>query len=213
MATIHSVDFHNINLQVTVTKVASQVDAWISEIIDLHHRRGHRFIIAGLDIKWHPYRPWNNNLTATLQICVGKKCLVFQLLYKDRFPQSLVTFLTNPLVTFVAIGVQGHAQQLLQDHGLVVGNVLDLQFLATCIYRSRELLWIGLETLAMKVLGLKMDRPSKILQSNWELDDLSFEQITFAAKDAYMSFRIGLTLVNINACRQRYAREREVACN
>nr|GMC80247.1 dynamin-related protein 1C [Ipomoea batatas] len=129
---LHQVHFHGNNLLVTVTKRAAEVDEWVNEILHNYCHVLHNLVV-GLDIEWHPCSVGEHNPAATLQLCVGERCLIFLLLHKDFIPRSLLAFLAHPRFTFVGVGVQDDADKLLRDHGLAVSNVADLRRLAEMV--------------------------------------------------------------------------------
>nr|CAB3476997.1 unnamed protein product [Digitaria exilis] len=68
---------------------------------------------VGLDCEWKPnYRSWTTSKVAILQLCSGTRCLVLQLLYVDRVPASVRSFLADPNVWIVGIGVGEDAAKL-----------------------------------------------------------------------------------------------------
>nr|GME11771.1 Werner Syndrome-like exonuclease [Ipomoea batatas]GME11827.1 Werner Syndrome-like exonuclease [Ipomoea batatas] len=158
---LHQVHFHGNNLLVTVTKRAVEVDEWVNEI---HHNSGHVLhnLVLGLDIEWHPCSEGEHNPAATLQLCVGERCLIFLLLHKDYIPRSLLAFLAHPRFTFVGVGVQDDADKLLRDHGLAVRNVVDLR-LAQIVYGSEEYRRMGLKKMAWRILGRVMEKPRELI--------------------------------------------------
>ncbi|KAF3620050.1 putative 21 kDa protein-like [Capsicum annuum] len=69
---------------VTVTKKdATVVNEWILQTVHIH-RGG----LVGLDIEC--FNPEEHHPVALLQLCVGRRCLLFQLLHKDAVPLFLV---------------------------------------------------------------------------------------------------------------------------
>ncbi|VFQ59299.1 unnamed protein product [Cuscuta campestris] len=198
VATLHNVVFHGSSLNVTVTKCASEVDRWITATV-CYYRRGLGLsnLLVGLDIEWHPCKPWETNPVATLQLCVEKNCLIFQILKKDFMPCALRLFLRDPFVTFVGVGVREDAEKLFRDCGLVVTRVMDLRPMAASVYRSEAFLKIGLKKMAMQVLGAAMEKPLSVTLSDWDAEELSFEQIEYGAIDAFVSFLIGIRLLTV----------------
>nr|GMC68233.1 Werner Syndrome-like exonuclease [Ipomoea batatas] len=198
---LHHVFFHGVKLIATVTKRAAEVDRWVEKTL---HNHSHRLqdLVVGLDIEWHPCRREGeeDNPAATLQLCVGRSCLVFQLLHRDYFPHSLLAFLGNPFFTFVGVGVQDDAKKLLRDHGLVVRKVVDLRHLAAWVYGLEEFLRMGLKRMAWEVLGRVMEKPRDVTLSDWDAKQLTFDQIESASIDAYVSFRIGINLFMAAGC-------------
>nr|GMC80829.1 Werner Syndrome-like exonuclease [Ipomoea batatas] len=190
---LHQVEFHGVNLSVTVTKRAAEVDQWISEVVHNNRLILHNLIV-GLDIEWHPCLAGENNPVATLQLCVGKTCLIFQLLHRDYTPHSLLAFLANPQFTFVGVGVGDDAQKLRRDHGLVVENVADLRWVGAGVYGSARFMRMGLKRMAWEVVGMVMEKPLEVTLSDWDSNTLTFRQIEYASIDAFVSSEIGIKL-------------------
>ncbi|KAA8517893.1 hypothetical protein F0562_015367 [Nyssa sinensis] len=174
---LYDITFFNDQIHTLVTRAPSLVDGWIAEIENIHSRRLHRLIV-GLDVEWRPNRSRHiNNPAATLQLCVGRRCLIFQLLYTSYFPQSLVDFLSNPNYTFVGAGINGDVEKLIEDHDLVVARTVDLGKLASEEYGIRQLRNAGLKTLAREVLGKEVAKPKRITMSRWDNEWLTPAQI------------------------------------
>ncbi|XP_019164342.1 PREDICTED: Werner Syndrome-like exonuclease [Ipomoea nil] len=190
----HQVQFHGINLSVTVTKRAAEVDQWVNEVV-YNNRHVLHSLIVGLDIEWHPCLAGeDDNPAATLQLCVGKSCLIFQLLHKDYTPQSLLAFLANPRFIFVGVGVRDDAEKLLRDHGLVVENVADLRWVAVGVSGSEHFMRMGLKRMSLEVLGWVMEKPLEVTLSDWDSKTLTFPQIEYGSIDAFVSLEIGINL-------------------
>ncbi|TKY65918.1 Werner Syndrome exonuclease [Spatholobus suberectus] len=143
-----------------------------------------------------PYDTHNlyDNPVATLQLCVGNRCLVFQILHSPSIPPSLFSFLADPNVTFVGVGIHEDAEKLLEDHNLNVANVCDLRPLAAEKLGDPELNRAGLKTLGLRVLGLEIQKPQWITRSRWDNPWLTAEQVQYAAVDAFLSYEIGRRL-------------------
>nr|KYP40858.1 Werner syndrome ATP-dependent helicase isogeny [Cajanus cajan] len=195
--TLHNVTFHSDTILTLLTSSPSAVDSWLSDILRRHRRR--KNLLVGLDIEWRPNnRRDMNNPVATLQLCVGRRCLVFQILHAPFIPHSLVSFLGNSNNTFVGVGIEGDVQKLLEDCSLQVANFLELRSLAVEKFAEPVLKGAGLKTLGLRVLGLEVDKPKKITRSRWDNLWLTAEQVEYAAVDAFVSFEIGLRLSSNN---------------
>ncbi|PHT85613.1 hypothetical protein T459_07719 [Capsicum annuum] len=141
-----------------VTKNAAVVNDWINS----HRRRLHKLLV-GLDIEWLPcFSPEENHPVALLQFCVGRRCLLFQLLHKDAVPRFLVDFLMDPNFKFVGVGVKRDAEKLLRDHKLLVANTVDLNQLALSVYGEEVYGKMGLKRMAKEVLGKVMEKPLNV---------------------------------------------------
>ncbi|XP_058209630.1 3'-5' exonuclease-like [Rhododendron vialii] len=193
---LYDVNFFDDTVKTLVTDTPCIVDTWISDIERLHHHRLNNLIV-GLDIEWRPN--FNNNYNSTnpaalLQLCVGRNCLIFQLIFAPHMPQSLVNFLADEDYTFVGVGIEKDVDKLREDHGLEVRNTVDLGWLAARELRNRQLHNAGLVTLAREVLGKQFVKPRNVTLSDWNDDWLSEDQIQYACVDAFVSFEIGRSL-------------------
>ncbi|XP_048334043.2 3'-5' exonuclease [Ziziphus jujuba] len=192
----YRIHYSGTTIQTTVTSSASVVDRWISTTIEIHRHRLSNLIV-GLDIEWRPYfQPQDRNPVAVLQICDGHRCLIFQLLHADSIPISLHQFLAFPYFTFVGVGVQEDAEKLFQELQLRVVSTMDLAQLAADRYGIEDFRRRGLKRLAMELIGKYMEKPKHVTLSQWDAKNLSDEQVEYATIDAYVSFALGLSLLN-----------------
>ncbi|KAF3442189.1 hypothetical protein FNV43_RR16105 [Rhamnella rubrinervis] len=191
----YSHDFYDVNLNndsilTLVTHTPSMVDSWISDIERIHRRRLHRLIV-GLDIEWRPnFGPYRNRV-ATLQLCVGHRCLIFQLICAPAIPHSLLDFLGSDSYTFAGVGIQKDVEKLQMDYDLDVANAVDLAHLAAHELGSWNLRNAGLKGLAWEVLGIEIDKPIWVTLSRWDNQCLAYDQVQYACIDAFLSFEIG----------------------
>lgn len=186
----YDIDFNGFIIKTTVTASADLVNDWIFQI---HHTcRIHLHgLIVGLDTEWW----WREETVAILQLCIGHRCLIFQLHRADQMPKSLVDFLQNERFKFVGKKVDNDIEKLKEDYGLVVkGNPCDLGDEAAYIYKDSRYRSMGLETLAEELLGVKMKKSKRITMSRWDANKLSYEQVEYACVDAYVSFKLGVLL-------------------
>ncbi|GAB4858470.1 hypothetical protein Ancab_009944 [Ancistrocladus abbreviatus] len=161
---------------------------WISDIELIHRRRlGH--LIISLDIEWRPNFGRYNNPADILQLCVGRICLIYQLIYTDFFPQKLRNFLTDEDYNFVGVGIGADVGKLEEDWDLEVSNAVDLRHLAAKRMGMRR--DAELKELATEVLGVEVEKPRNVTLSRWDRQELSYDQIQYACVDAFMSFGIG----------------------
>ncbi|KAK4406912.1 Exonuclease 3'-5' domain-containing protein 2 [Sesamum angolense] len=189
----YMVSFSGTRIETTVTDKAAVVTNWVQEVLSMY---GGQSMIVGLDCEWKPNSyAFENNKTATLQLCVDTKCLILQLFYLDFIPQSLKNFMVHPSVTFVGVGVQDELQQ---EYGLVcsASAMKDIQEMAMARHPLEFIRRPGLKDLASWFVGLNMSKPIHVCRSNWEARNLSLDQIEYACIDAYASYRIGRKLLN-----------------
>ncbi|KAK7861278.1 werner syndrome-like exonuclease [Quercus suber] len=146
-----------------VTFVSNHIQTLVYRI---HRRRLHRLIV-GLDVEWQP--SFNHNIknpVATLQLCMGRRRLIFQFIYATHFPSSLIEFLGDKDFTFVGVGIESDVEKLLDDYDLKVGNVVNLRGLVDRL-GNRDLKNAGLKGLARAMLGLEVHKPRHVTLSSW----------------------------------------------
>ncbi|GAB4858478.1 hypothetical protein Ancab_009952 [Ancistrocladus abbreviatus] len=188
---LFKVTFFDYKIKTTVTAEPSIVTGWISDIERIHRRRL-RHLIISLDIEWRPNFGRYNNPAAILQLCVGRICLIYQLIYTDFFPQKLRNFLTDDDYNFVGVGIGADVGKLEEDWDLEVSNVVDLRHLAANSMGMRR--DAGLKELAREVFGVEVEKPRNVTLSRWDRQELRYDQIQYARVDAFMSFEIGRRL-------------------
>ncbi|KAL6626299.1 hypothetical protein ACP70R_030025 [Stipagrostis hirtigluma subsp. patula] len=188
-----TVRFGSAAIDTTVTRDAAVADEWIRSVRASSAPRGAgRQLIVGLDCEWKPnYRPWTTSKVAILQLCVGTRCLVLQLFYVTRIPASLRSFLADPEVRVVGVGVGEDAAKLDDDYGLACAAPVDLEGLCDEYLGRVGGRRLGLKGFAREVLGLAMEKPRNVTMSNWEKHDLDVAQIQYACIDAYVSYKLG----------------------
>ncbi|XP_055819456.1 uncharacterized protein LOC129888519 [Solanum dulcamara] len=190
-----SIPFYRDQIEVTVTKKASEVDRWIGQTVHIHRRRLHKLLV-GLDIEWRATRNPTEETpsVALLQLCVGHRCILFQLLHADYIPNSLFAFLGNPSFSFLGVGVHDDGVKLYTDYGLFVANPVDLNKLAMVVHEIEAYGRIGLKRMAYEVLGKVMKKPFNVTMSEWDAEELVYEQVEYACIDAFVSFKLGMNL-------------------
>ncbi|XP_043721144.1 Werner Syndrome-like exonuclease [Telopea speciosissima] len=194
---IYCVTFFGEQIRTTLAYTASVVDDWIADIQRIHHQRiDQKQLVVGLDIEWRPsFSRSVEYKVAILQLCVERTCLVFQLLYADHIPNSLIDFLKNPNLRFVGVGIEGDVEKLLEDHELNVLNNLNLRSLAAKRLSMPELKSFGLKELTREVLGKEIGKPKKVTMSRWDAEWLTYDQVQYVCLDAFLSFKIGKSLI------------------
>ncbi|XP_037467778.1 Werner Syndrome-like exonuclease [Triticum dicoccoides] len=191
---VTSVDFEDDVITATVTSSGDAVKAWLRQIRYVYRWVYHKLIV-GLDVEWRPSYGRAQNPVALLQLCVGRRCLVFQLLHADFVPRALHRFLANPDFRFVGVGVQDDADRLSNDYGLEVANAVDLRNLAADEMRRPWLRQAGLKGVAGVVMGANLNKPRRVRMGPWDACRLSQEQIQYASIDAFVSFEVGRKLL------------------
>ncbi|KAL6626301.1 hypothetical protein ACP70R_030027 [Stipagrostis hirtigluma subsp. patula] len=187
-----TVRFGSAAIDNTVTRDAAVADEWVRSVRASAPRGAGRRLIVGLDCEWKPNScSWLSSKVAILQLCVGTRCLVLQLFYVNRIPATLRSFLADPDVRVVGVGVGEDAAKLDADYGLACAAPVDLEGLRNQYLGRVGGRRLGLKGFAREVLGLIMDKPINVTKSNWENHDLELAQIQYACIDAYVSYKLG----------------------
>ncbi|KAK9280971.1 hypothetical protein L1049_003862 [Liquidambar formosana] len=152
---VHNVRFYGDRIKTTVTRRAAVVDRWIEDLL-YSYRNKLDVLLVGLDAE-------GQNPIKILQLCIGQRCLIFQLHRADKIPPSLISFLGNPKFTFFGVGIKDDADKLYKDHGLSVAHVgEDLRSLAALRCQDEKYKGFGLKRLAEEFLGKEMEKPKRI---------------------------------------------------
>ncbi|XP_054785259.1 3'-5' exonuclease-like [Prosopis cineraria] len=190
---LYDVTFYTHNIHTLLTSSPSMVDSWLSETHNLHSLP--QPLIVGLDVEWRPNFQRNmQNPVAILQLCVGPRCLIFQILHAPNIPQSLISFLGNANHKFVGVGIEEDVEKLVCDYDLSVATYVDLRDLAADKLGDKDLKKSGLKTLALRVLEKEIEKPKSISRSRWDNPWLNSEQVKYACIDAFISFEVGRLL-------------------
>ncbi|XP_055814871.1 3'-5' exonuclease-like [Solanum dulcamara] len=186
---LYDVVLDDTEIETTVTADPSVVSSWIKRIEIENGSRLHRLIV-GLDIEWRP----NFNPVATIQLCVGDYCIIYQIIHSNNIPRRLRKFLKNDDYRFVGVGIRSDVDKLWEDYGLEVSNTVDLREWAAEELNKKKLLNSGLKGLGKKIAGIEIEKPKNVTTSAWDRRWLSRKQICYACLDAYLSFEVGRVL-------------------
>ncbi|KAL5226826.1 hypothetical protein ABZP36_015091 [Zizania latifolia] len=190
----YTVAFGDDDIYTTLTDSGDEVDDWLDEILRIHRRRLN-YLVVGLDVEWRPFGRFSEpNPVALLQICVGRRCLIFQILRADYVPDSLFDFLADDRFTFVGVGIDNDVAKLRDQYGLEVEDVVDLRHLAADTLEKPELRSTGLQGLVWEVMGVRAEKPHHVRVSAWDAPRLSKQQLMYACADAFASFEVGRRL-------------------
>ncbi|PWZ31657.1 Werner Syndrome-like exonuclease [Zea mays] len=127
------------------------------------------------DVEWRPSFSRAYNKKAILQLCVGCRCLIFQLLHADYVPNTLDEFLSDPDYTFVGVGMAADVEQLENDYDLEVANAKDLAELTAKEMGRPDLRNAGLQCIARAVMDAHVEKLQRVRTGPWDASSLSDE--------------------------------------
>ncbi|CAA7016230.1 unnamed protein product [Microthlaspi erraticum] len=187
------VDFFGADLLVTVTPTPSVIRKWIHRVV-FNHRRSQKTkpLVVGVGVQWTP-PAYHETPAETLQLCVGKRCIIIQLSHCDRVPQILRRFLADPETTFVGVWNNQDARKLeISTHRLKTVELLDIRHYVEDSegYSLKRCSFEKIVEACMGYRGVRLD--PRISMSDWGVYDLSHEQILQASVDAYVCCKLGV---------------------
>ncbi|GAU19488.1 hypothetical protein TSUD_77320 [Trifolium subterraneum] len=177
-----TVNFNGTMIKVVVTASASVVDEWIESTVlvsDEFHRRQKLVVALSVD-------PSAN----TLQLCVNRRCLIFQLSQANDVPPSLRSFLCDPACKFTGFLTKWHRSKLLSCR-----HRLKMQFGPVDVrYIEAGFENCSVEEMIQKFLGCNVELKEEIKTSDWSVQNLSNDQVLYACVECYCAFFIGKNL-------------------
>ncbi|KAM0853819.1 hypothetical protein ACQ4PT_050831 [Festuca glaucescens] len=177
----------------TVTAHPGVTRRWVYKTlwIKAHRLRSGAGLTVGMGVQWTPpfRRLGAEPRPGTLQLCSGRRCLVFQIAQAGGdVPAILRRFLDDARVAFVAYNIGSDCRKLRDYHGLEVA----------CPQELRAVTGMGnasMERMAEQVLGWRGVKKTKSLgTSKWDGRRLSKNQVIYASIDACISHCIGVRL-------------------
>ena len=171
-------------VNVVYTKDPVEVEAWLrNNVIDNEGVEA-----LGMDIEWKPHGGVENK-TAVLQLATANSVLVAHIHHMSTIPKLLKDVLKNPDIKKVGSGISEDMAKLKRDTGMCCAGREDTQILAVKLGIGRAE-GVGLKKLALRFLGVELNKPKRVSTSNWEAFTLSSSQIEYAAMDAWIGLKL-----------------------
>lgn len=177
-----TVDLNGTKVNVIVTASGAMIDEWINITvyngIDFHRKRR---LVVGFSM---------DRQANTLNFCVDRRCIIFQLSHADYIPVSLRYFLWERGVRLSGFYNKWQREVLLFSKHRLAMNM-----------PPRNLTWMksGLNKLSTEeiislYLGFKVELKEEIRTSDWSQQYLTDDQVLFACVESYGGFFVGLEL-------------------
>ncbi|XP_053956427.1 exonuclease 3'-5' domain-containing protein 2-like [Anastrepha ludens] len=145
--------------------------------------------VLGFDCEWEWW--WRSKGVDILQLCTHKGyCAVIRLCAMDTFPPSLCDLLNDSHVVKVGVDALEDAGRLSRDLNLTTVSTLDLRFVAVLTGEEPG----SLAAMHERVVGVTLDKCLYVSPSNWRANNVTQEQINYAAGDAIAFIKIYTTL-------------------
>ncbi|XP_013822706.1 PREDICTED: exonuclease 3'-5' domain-containing protein 2 isoform X1 [Capra hircus] len=157
------------------------------------------FPVLGIDCEWVNSEGKASPLSLLQMASPSGFCVLVRLpkliCGGKTLPKTLLDLLADGTILKVGVGCSEDASKLLQDYGLIVKGCLDLRYLAM---RQRNNLLsngLSLKSLSETVLNFPLDKSLLLRCSNWDAENLSEDQVIYAARDAQISVALFLHLL------------------
>ncbi|KAJ4819542.1 hypothetical protein LUZ62_032108 [Rhynchospora pubera] len=194
------------SFETTVTSSGDAAADWINSVLSMDGGDSNNTIV-GVDTEWVPGGAAGfpgKFQVGVLQLCVGRRCLVFQLLHCHHLPQTLIDFLKDDRFYFIGMSIHSELEKLsnqfppLKVEGRVhySHGVHDLRDLAAWAMDRQDVRRWAFKDLVREIIkGTPLEMPINISNSIWGREELEHDQIEYAALKAFASYEIGKKLL------------------
>lgn len=140
--------------------------------------------ILGFDTETKPnFRKGEMNNVCLLQLATNDIAFIFRL-NKIGMPNELLSLLSSTKVKKIGVAIHDDLRQLARNRKFIPEGFLDLQTIGANFGVQEK----GLKKMTAIVLGGRISKSQRT--SNWELEELSQQQLLYAATDAWVCLRI-----------------------
>ncbi|NXT54540.1 EXD2 protein, partial [Pluvianellus socialis] len=178
--------------------IVSEQEEW-DRVEPLLKKELEKWPVLGVDCEWVSVQGKANPVSLLQMASSGGLCILVRLprlvASGQTIPKTLVDIMADSAVLKVGVGCWEDACKLLQDYDLPVRGSVDLRYLA--MRQRKDLLHncLSLKSLAEKVLNCPLDKSPHVRCSNWEAEELTQDQVLYAARDAQVSVALFLHLL------------------
>ncbi|KAL7992356.1 hypothetical protein Chor_016612 [Crotalus horridus] len=182
--------------------IVSEVEKW-NEVEPILMKELECCLVLGIDCEWVSVKGKKAKPVSLLQLatCNGL-CLLLRLPQLTNggqvLPKTLLEVLADGKILKVGVGCWEDASKLFHDYSVTVKGTVDLRYLALRHSKTFSTNGLSLKSLAEKLLQYSLDKSLHLCCSNWEAEQLTQEQIDYAARDAQVSMALFLHLVNLS---------------
>ncbi|XP_074465967.1 exonuclease 3'-5' domain-containing protein 2 isoform X2 [Sebastes fasciatus] len=161
------------------------------------------FPVLGLDCEWVSVKGRTSAVSLLQMATYSGLCVLVRLLTfrsgQQSFPLSFMEVLRDPHILKVGVGCYEDGKRLTRDYGLSLTCTVDLRYLALRQRQATVNNGLSLKSLAEDVLNVSLDKSMELRCSDWEADQLTLQQMTYAARDAQVSIALFLHLLGLHA--------------
>ncbi len=183
------------NYKETITKEELEqlpLSAFEGEIIVVDNKDTEREAVAylnqfsflGFDTETRPsFKKGQVNPVALLQLSTDEKAYLFRLNHRD-LSRKVISLLANPEILKAGIAIRDDVKVLQAKKKFKPAGFVELQDVA----KEKGINNFSLKKLSGIVLGKRISKAQQL--SNWETPELTEAQLSYAATDAWVSYKI-----------------------
>ncbi|XP_048341438.1 exonuclease 3'-5' domain-containing protein 2 isoform X2 [Sphaerodactylus townsendi] len=157
--------------------------------------------VLGIDCEWASFEGKAKPVSLLQMAASSGLCVLLRLPRltsgEKTLPKALLEILADGGILKVGVGCWEDGCKLLHDYGVTVRGSVDLRYLAMRQSKSLPPNGLSLKSLAERILNYSLDKSLHLRCSNWESEQLTEEQIAYAARDAQVSVALFLHLLRL----------------
>lgn len=182
--------------------LVSSEDEW-QQLWPLMQKELAVFPVLGLDCEWVSTKGRNSAVSLLQMATYSGLCVLVRLLTfrsdQQPLPLTLIEVLRDPHVLKVGVGCYEDGKRLTRDYGLSLSCTVDLRYLALRQRLAAVNNGLSLKSLAADLLNVCLDKSLELRCSDWEADQLTPEQMSYAARDAQVSIALFFHLLGLRS--------------
>ncbi|XP_072425361.1 exonuclease 3'-5' domain-containing protein 2 isoform X2 [Chiloscyllium punctatum] len=159
--------------------------------------------LIGIDCEWISIKGKPNPVSLLQLASYSGFCLLVRMPQMIRdgrlMPKTLLDLLGNGSVLKVGVDAFEDGCKLFRDYCIMVRGCLDVRYLAMRQRKNSFACSPSLKSLAQDILNYTLDKSLHLRCSNWEAEELSNEQVAYAAQDAQISVALCFQLLGFGS--------------
>ncbi|XP_043554122.1 exonuclease 3'-5' domain-containing protein 2 isoform X2 [Chiloscyllium plagiosum] len=159
--------------------------------------------LIGIDCEWISIKGKPNPVSLLQLASYSGFCLLVRMPQMIRdgrlMPKTLLDLLGNGSVLKVGVDAFEDGCKLFRDYCIMVRGCLDVRYLAMRQRKNSFACSPSLKFLAQDILNYTLDKSLHLRCSNWEAEELSNEQVAYAAQDAQISVALYFQLLGFGS--------------
>lgn len=168
-----------------------------------------QYPVIGIDCEWVSVKGKANPVSLLQIASYTGSCFLIRIPQMTKssclLPKTLLRILGDDNILKVGVQAFEDGCRLLRDYCVTVKGCLDVRFLVTHQRKDHLTCSLSLKSLAQDIINFTLDKSLHLRCSNWEAEELSNEQVSYAAHDAQVSVALFFHLLGFSCTSQEDA--------